>query len=403
MTEQVFSAQDVFTCLPIDAPHYFGAAGVPQVRSEFTRSRRWRCNNRAFSLVIAQLMAIFLFQPAAGQEGPQREATPRRSVALQIADNVLLYQRDTGGWPKNYDREQVLTEEQRQRVIAAKSNLDSTIDNGATHKEIRILAAAYNATNEEQFKEAALRGIRFLLEAQYDNGGWPQSFPRARGYTRYITFNDNAMIGVMSLLRDISGNRKVFSFVPADIIERCQRAVERGIACILKSQIQVNGRLTVWCAQHDEVTLRPQKARSYELASLSGSESVGIVRFLMQVEDPSEEVVQSILSAVGWFQRSQLKGIKVVRVEQRTMPGGFDRVVVRDPDAPPMWARFYDIDTNQPIFCSRDGVPQKSLADISHERRNGYSWLGSYAQALLTKDLPAWKQQFKFRKTFDHR
>ena len=46
----------------------------------------------------------------------------------------------------------------------------------------------------------------------------------------------------------------------------------------------VNGRRTVWCAQHDETTLRPAGARTYEHASLSGYESVGIVRFLMGIE-----------------------------------------------------------------------------------------------------------------------
>jgi len=36
---------------------------------------------------------------------------------LKIAENVLLYQRATGGWPKNYDREQDLTETQRVDVL----------------------------------------------------------------------------------------------------------------------------------------------------------------------------------------------------------------------------------------------------------------------------------------------
>ena len=34
---------------------------------------------------------------------------------------------------------------------------------------------------------------------------------------------------------------------------------------------------------------------------------------------------------------------------------------------------------------------KKTLAEISHERRNGYSWLGYYARDLLGKDYPAWK------------
>jgi PelA/Pel-15E family pectate lyase len=155
----------------------------------------------------------------------------------------------------------------------------------------------------------------------------------------------------------------------------------------------VDGKPTAWCAQHDHETLEPQKARSYELASLSGGESVGIVRFLMQIENPSDEVIRAIEAAVAWFEKSKLEGIKVVRVKDPTKPRGYDKIVVEDPTAPPMWARFYDIQTNQPIFCSRDGIPRRTLAEISYERRNGYSWLGYYAQALLQKDLPAWKSR----------
>jgi len=316
-----------------------------------------------------------------------------RGVDLRIAENVLLYQRQTGGWPKNYDRKQKLTEAQRINVLKDKPKNDSMIDNGATHTEIRLLADAFQKTRDERFKQAALRGIRYLLEGQYDNGGWPQQFPSPGGYARYITFNDNAMIGVMSLLRDIARDNEVFSFVPEDVRDRCRRAVERGLRCILKCQIRVDGKLTVWCAQHDQVTFEPRKARSYELASLSGGESVGVVRFLMQIEDPSDEVIRAIEGAVAWFERSKLEGIKLVRVEDAAKPKGYDHVVVADPTAPPMWARFYDVQTNQPIFCSRDGIPRRTLAEISHERRNGYSWLGYYAQGLLEKDLPAWKRR----------
>jgi PelA/Pel-15E family pectate lyase len=66
-------------------------------------------------------------------------------------------------------------------------------------------------------------------------------------------------------------------------------------------------------------------------------------------------------------------------------------VVVQDPAAPPLWARFYEIGTNRPIFSGRDGVVRYSLAEIELERRVNYSWLGPYAADLLAKDYPAWK------------
>ena len=316
-----------------------------------------------------------------------------RTENRQRAETILLYQRNSGGWPKNYEREEKLSKKARSKVLSEKNKNDAMIDNGATHTEIRLLADAYEETSDNRFRDAAIKGITYLLTAQYDNGGWPQRFPKPGGYAKHITFNDNAMIGVMSLMRDILVDRKRFSFVQKELNAQCEKAIERGIRCILKCQIKVNGRRTVWCAQHDEKTFQPRKARSYELPSFSGNESVEVVRFLMQVDQPGKQVIEAIEGAVAWFEQSKLEGIKLVSIEDPTKPGGYDKIVVKDARGSPMWARFYDIKTNDPIFCSRDGVPRKTLAEISHERRNGYSWLGYYATDLLAKDLPAWEER----------
>lgn len=317
----------------------------------------------------------------------------RSEEAVRIAETVLLAQRDSGGWPKNYDRARVLSEEDRKQLLSQKRLSDTTFDNGATHSEVRYLAKVYNATRDERYKQACLRGVVFMLSAQYGNGGWPQSYPNARGYSRHITFNDGAMIGVMTALRDIAQGAAAYPFVSAKARSQCAQAVAKGIRCILACQIENDGTKTAWCAQHDEKTLAPRKARSYELASISGAESVGVVQFLMQTEELSDEVIGAVEAAAAWFDRSKQEGIKLVRVEDASKPNGFDYVVVEDPKAPPTWARFYDIKTNQPIFCSRDGVPRRTLAEISHERRTGYSWLGHYARDLLGRDLPAWRRR----------
>jgi PelA/Pel-15E family pectate lyase len=166
---------------------------------------------------------------------------------------------------------------------------------------------------------------------------------------------------------------------------------EKGVAVILASQIRVGGRLTGWCAQVDALSLEPRRARTYEHPSISGSESVGIVRLLMAIERPSPAVITAVDAAVAWFRDVQLTGMRLVERADADVPGGRDRVVVPDPAAPPLWARFYEIGTNRPIFSGRDSVVRYNLADIEVERRVNYSWLGPYAADLLTNEYPAWK------------
>jgi len=315
--------------------------------------------------------------------------------AGRIADNVLLYQRGTGGWPKNVDMARVLSEAERAKLRKDKSRTDSTIDNSATYTQMRYLGkvsvARPDDTGGKRLRDAFLKGLDYLLTAQHPNGGWPQFYPNTKGYYGQITFNDGAMVGVMSLLRDVSDGTDDLAFVDGPRRVKAGRAVARGVRCILKCQIRVGGKLTAWCAQHDVKSLRPCKARSYELPSISGHESVGIVRFLMGIDNPSAEIVEAVQAAVAWFDGAKLTGIRQVTKPDPSAPGGKDKVIVADPAAGPLWGRFYEIGTNRPFFCSRDGVRRYSLAEISHERRNGYAWYVETPRSLLEKDYPKWQ------------
>jgi PelA/Pel-15E family pectate lyase len=314
--------------------------------------------------------------------------------ALRIADNLLFYQREIGGWPKNMEMAKPLSEAERAELIDQKEQNDSTIDNGATYTQLIYLARIQRASGQERFRAAFIKGLDYLLAAQYANGGWPQYFPRLTGYYKHITFNDDAMIGVLTLLREIARKDDVYRMVDEPRRRRVEQAVAMGIDCILKTQIKVKGRLTAWCAQHDEITLAPAPARTYEKISLSGLESAGVVRFLMGIETPSPQVIRSIEAAVAWFSQARLSGVRVVE-QPDSSPGakGYDRVVIQDQSAGPLWARFYEIGSNRPIFCGRDGVIKYSLAEIEAERRNGYRWYVDSPAVILNREYSEWKKR----------
>lgn len=122
---------------------------------------------------------------------------------------------------------------QTAELLRQKTETDSTIDNGATHTQLRFLARVYDAKREERHKQALLKGIDYLLQAQYANGGWPQYYPMRRGYYTHITYNDDAMTSVLALLRDIARQKAAYGFIDAERRSRAARAVERGTECIL--------------------------------------------------------------------------------------------------------------------------------------------------------------------------
>lgn len=283
------------------------------------------------------------------------------SVATASIEEILENQQSDGGWRKNYN-------------TTSGEWSKSTIDNDATYTEIRKLAAEYSKTKDSKYSDAVIKGINFLINMQYSNGGWPQVY-KSSGYHAAITYNDNAMINVMTLLDEVSNKSGDFSFVDSALASKSKKAVDKGVECILNTQVVVNGKLTIWGQQHDKDTLKPTTARAFEPASLCTSESAKIVKFLM-TRDSNSKIQKSINAAKEWFKTNQIKGIKVVKKNG-------DVVVEKNSSASPIWARFYEIGTNKPIFVGRDSVVKYNLSEIEKERRTGYSWYGTWPASLI--------------------
>lgn len=316
----------------------------------------------------------------------------------KIADNILLFQRNNGGWPKNYDMKAILSSNQIDTVIKTKPILHTTFDNETTYTHVNYLAQVYTLTKEEKYKDGALKGIDFILEAQYDNGGWPQYFPLEKSYSRHITFNDGAYMGIMNLLKKIVNNDPDFAFIDPKTRKKVEASYEKGIDCILKMQIKDDGKLTAWCQQHDEITLLPAWARKFEPPSICNAESVDVVLFLMAIDNPNEKIINSVQSAVKWFQDSKIYNTRVESFKAPEMESKYKKItndvrIVTDSTAPPIWTRYYELGTHKPLFCDRDSQFLYSLAEVSRERRSGYAWYTDKPEKVLKK-YSSWQKKW---------
>lgn len=360
------------------------------------------------SLILALTVNVYAQKSTASQNGSYldlswKTVATRMSnewyasdAAKSVAETVLYCQQDIGGWAKNKPYHHPLADAERAAVEKSKAGVGATIDNGATTTEMKFLVKMYDQTKEVRYYNAFEKGFNYLVAAQYPNGGWPQYYPFRKGSTAYashITYNDNAMVNVLELLKDIAEEDPFYARLPitAAMRDKAKGAFDKGIDCILKTQIKVAGKPTVWCAQHDEVTLSPAKARAYELPSFSGQESVGIVRLLLQVSHPSAQIISSVKNAMEWLDNHKITGLKV---ENRPgVDGKKNIVLVKDQQALPLLARFYDLDTEQPFFSDRDGIKKSSLTEIGPERRNGYSWYNDDFEKLQ-KEYKDWLKKW---------
>lgn len=326
-------------------------------------------------------------------------ATPE---ARAIADNIVSFQTPAGGWGKNQNRagpprvrgQSYVIEERH--VDPGSGNFDTpldpswhyvgTLDNDATTTEIRFLARVAARTPDhagDAYRAGVVKGVRYLLAAQYPNGGWPQVYPLEGGYHDCITFNDDAVSDVSTLLDDIAQGGD-YAFVPVDLRTQAAMSARHAVDVILASQVLVQGHKTIWAQQEDMLTLAPASARNYEMPALSSSESGDILVFLMQQPHPSPAIKAAVHDGIEWLRTHPITGQAFTMTPQ-------GRQLVAQPGAGPIWSRYYDIATGRPIFGDRDRSIHDNVNDISLERRNGYSWYNATPQHALTA-YEAWNR-----------
>jgi PelA/Pel-15E family pectate lyase len=316
----------------------------------------------------------------------------------EIADNLLLYQRDNGAWIENRDPTRILDATEKAALVAEKTQASGSFDNRNIYSQIEYLAAAFGETRRPAYREAAARGLDYALAQQIARcGGWPHSVPGTQSYHPYITIADEVTSGMLRLLRKVSAGADPFGYVDSATRARAQAALDRGDECVLKLQVRQSGKLTGWAGQYDPETLQPAQGRAFELPSIVSQETVEMLRYLMSVQQPSAAQVESIESAVAWLRRSQINGIRLEKVtlekpvQYQYHLATFDYRLVDDAAAPPLWARFYDLEDNSIVLANRDSVRVKDFSEIHPERRSGYAWFGTWPAALLTNEYPAWR------------
>lgn len=313
--------------------------------------------------------------------------------ARHVADVIVSFQTPAGGWSKNTRRDGPVRQPGQPYVSGGKPAPDDvpwnwvgTFDNNATTTEMAFLArvaAQAPGAEGEAWRRSFLRGLEYILNAQYPNGGWPQVFPLLGGYHDAITYNDDALGDITTLLSQVAAGKGDYAFVPAALRDRARAAEAKALECILATQVRVGGRLTVWGQQHDPLTLEPTGARNYEMASLASAESAGMLRYLMSIEKPSPEVIASVEAGIAWLKSAALQDKAWVR-----SPNG--SALTDKPGAPPLWSRYYSLSTGKPIFGDRDLSVHDDVSEISVERRNGYSWFNTSSQRAIDAYAP-WK------------
>ncbi len=160
-------------------------------------------------------------------------------------------------------------------------------------------------------------GFQFLLDIQKEDGGWPRQIPAANNYSAHSTLNDRVHSSSISIL--LRGFRE---FGDARYLE----AAKKGGQFLVRAQGQEPQ--AGWAQQYDD-DLRPAAARKFEPRALSSRESAyamtSLAELYLETGDPV--FAAPLPAAARWLQNSTIR--------------------------PGVWARFYEIGSNRPIYGDR--------------------------------------------------
>lgn len=320
--------------------------------------------------------------------------------AKHIADVIVSFQTPAGGWSKNMSFAgelrkpgQPYAADNLNRYPSADDfdtpkdphwNYVGTLDNDSTNTELHFLAKVAGNTpgkDGDPYRASFIKGIRYLLAAQFPNGGFPQVYPLEGGYHDAITFNDNAVSESAGTLSDVAEGKGDYAFVPADLRRQAAEAAARALKCILASQMVIDGKKTIWPQQEDALTLAPVSARNYEPGALAASESADLLDYLMSLPNPSKETITAIEAGITWLKAAAIYGFEYVG--GRGVEGG--RQLKPKDGAGPIWARYYSVTTQKPVFGDRDKSLHDNVNDLSLERRNGYAWHSNGEQKTIDR------------------
>lgn len=272
-------------------------------------------------------------------------------AALDAARCLLRGQLHSGGWQNHIDFDPELRRKLAYRIDGQpgkKARNLSSFDDDQTQAALRFLMKVDRAL---QFKDAAIHdatlfGLQAVVSNQFPNGGWAQVFDDAdklkarvgtnelvtrAGYPKtwprefpggdywfYLTLNDQALVRVMQTM-----------WLAGEIYEQpaYRESALRAADFILAAQMPEPQ--PAWAQQYN-YAFEPVWARKFEPPAVSGGESQVVIDGLLDLylATADKRYLAPIPKAIAYLKRSRLADGRL--------------------------ARFYELQTNKPLYFTRD-------------------------------------------------
>lgn len=269
------------------------------------------------------------------------------NAATETATALIFGQLRSGGWTNVIDFDPKGKRSANYRNNKGRGKNNSSLDDDQTTAAIRFLILADKACDfrNDEIHQSAQLALRSMLNAQFENGGFPQvwngpvaksettlrkikaNYPdfdwrtegKIKNYWELYTLNDNVTGNVAATLKLASNVYKSDRYI---------KALKKLGDFLILAQMPAPQR--GWAQQYND-QMQPTWARKFEPPAISGDETQETVEtlLLIAVATNDRKYLEPIPAAIKWLKESILCDGKL--------------------------ARYYELKTNRPLFMNRSG------------------------------------------------
>jgi PelA/Pel-15E family pectate lyase len=226
-------------------------------------------------------------------------------AAFQTAGALIAAQHPSGGWSYVHDfaGEAALSEWystygrnawRMEEFQVQRAN--ATFDDACTSSATQFLLRLELDRSSVEVSAALGKALGFLLDSQYESGGWPQRYPLEADYTRLITFNDDVLGENLKTL--------IMAYV-AHGAAHVLGPLRAGMECVAAMQQPMPQ--PGWGLQHEQGGT-PAAGRTFEPAALVTHTTGANIELLLAFYDLTgdEKYLRRLPEALDWLDAVQL-------------------------------------------------------------------------------------------------
>lgn len=305
---------------------------------------------------------------------------------LPIADNLLLMQRNNGGWPAYLNPFLVLSSDERLQYLKDQNAKDASFRHHNIFPQVFYLSHVYLQTGDVRYRNAARKAIRLILASQVYNGGWTLQASASVGDEQGLVIDTGATLDALSFLRKVAAGEMPYGYISFDMRRQAAEAVRKGDQLLLRLQQAHNSRLSVWASAYSLDSSLPVAAEDELIAALNVPLSVRLAQYFMAVKRPPAELVRSINGAVSWLQNNSLHSW--LQRQQQSARGPSNPLTLPKSEEyladTPIWAQRYNITDSSPLRASFSSSVRTSW--FAQPQATGV-----WPQTLLQSEYPQWR------------